>query len=165
MSMLLKGNTTFSPHVCIIIVTHLLMTSACLINDDVSASLGTSTGILIVVAFLLYFLYSLFAGGYSTANKDYVIVEEKEILIIIFILGWALSVFMWTYNLFKKQKDVSISDSIDNETNDNDDLIGGWYGTDSKLSCWLPVLAFEKNYIATFSDGNYSAIISHELFL
>ena len=81
------------------------------------------------------------------------IIGEKEKLIIVFISGWALSVFMWTCNLFKKQKEITKTDNTCNKTNDNDDLIGGWYGVDSKLSCWLPVLAFEKNYTATFSDG------------
>lgn len=63
--------------------------------------------------------------------------------------------FFWAYNLFKKQKESETSNIIDSNDiiNDNVDLIGGWYGVDSKESCWLPVLVFEKNYIAIFSDG------------
>ena len=60
---------------------------------------------------------------------------------------------MWTCNLFKKQRDVANTDNANNKTDYNNDLIGGWYGVDSKLSCFLPVLAFEKNHIVTFSDG------------
>ncbi len=146
MSFLLKGNVMFSPFICIIIVTYLLIASAEHINEEVGSALGKSIGILIGAAILPYYLF--------TDKYDYKIAFwENERIIILFIYGWALSVFMWAYNLFKKQKDIANTDNINNATNDNDDLIGGWYGVDSNLSCWLPVLAFEKNYIATFSDG------------
>lgn len=152
-AIILKGNTTLSPYICITIITYLLIVSANQLNENVGNSLGISAGVLIGATFSLYCLYLINSGSYDTVNKHHVIIGEKEKLIIVFISGWALSVFMWTCNLFKKQKEITKTDNTCNKTNDNDDLIGGWYGVDSKLSCWLPVLAFEKNYTATFSDG------------
>lgn len=146
MSFLLKGNVVLSPFICIIIVTYLLIASAEHINKKVDSALGKSIGILIGTEILFYFFF-------LEADKNDYKTIVNELIVIQFIYGWALSVFMWTYNLFKKQKDIANTDNINNTTNDNDDLIGGWYGVDSNLSCWLPVLAFEKNYIATFSDG------------
>lgn len=149
MSILLKGNTTLSPYVCIVIVTNALIVSAELINEKVAGAIGTSIGILLGIAALFSFFNGFFEG-YFDSKVDY---KKEDITAILIICGWALSVFMWTYNLFKKQNNVSNIDSTNNETDDNNDLIGGWYGVDSKLSCFLPVLAFEKNYIVTFSDG------------
>lgn len=146
MSFLLKGNVVLSPFICIIIVTYLLIASAEHINKKVDSALGKSIGILIGTEILFYFFF-------LEADKNDYKTIVNELIVILFIYGWALSVFMWAYNLFKKQKDIANTDNINNATNDNDDLIGGWYGVDSNLSCWLPVLAFEKNYIATFSDG------------
>ena len=146
MSFLLKGNVVLSPFICIIIVTYLLIASAEHINKKVASALGKSIGILIGTEILFYFFF-------LEADKNDYKTIVNELIVILFIYGWALSVFMWAYNLFKKQKDIANTDNINNATNDNDDLIGGWYGVDSNLSCWLPVLAFEKNYIATFSDG------------
>lgn len=146
MSFLLKGNVVLSPFICIIIVTYLLIASAEHINKKVDSALGKSIGILIGTEILFYFFF-------LEADKNDYKTIVNELIVILFIYGWALSVFMWAYNLFKKQKDIANTDNINNTTNDNDDLIGGWYGVDSNLSCWLPVLAFEKNYIATFSDG------------
>ena len=146
MSFLLKGNVVLSPFICIIIVTYLLIASAEHINKKVDSALGKSIGILIGTEILFYFFF-------LEADKNDYKTIVNELIVIQFIYGWALSVFMWAYNLFKKQKDIANTDNINNATNDNDDLIGGWYGVDSNLSCWLPVLAFEKNYIATFSDG------------
>lgn len=148
MSILLKGNTTLSPYACIIIVTYLLIASVALINEEADSALGNSIGILLGVAILPYYLFTLF-------TDKYIVFGENERIALLFIYGWALSIFMWTYNLFKKQNDASNIDDTnnDNETDENNGLIGGWYGVDSKLSCFLPVLAFEKNYIVTFSDG------------
>lgn len=146
MSFLLKGNVVLSPFICIIIVTYLLIASAEHINKKVDSALGKSIGILIGTEILFYFFF-------LEADKNDYKTIVNELIVIQFIYGWALSVFMWAYNLFKKQKDIANTDNINNTTNNNDDLIGGWYGVDSNLSCWLPVLAFEKNYIATFSDG------------
>lgn len=146
MSFLLKGNVVLSPFICIIIVTYLLIASAEHINKKVDSALGKSIGILIGTGILFYVFF-------LEADKNDYKTIVNELIVILFIYGWALSVFMWAYNLFKKQKDIANTDNINNTTNDNDDLIGGWYGVDSNLSCWLPVLAFEKNYIATFSDG------------
>ena len=146
MSFLLKGNVVLFPFICIIIVTYLLIASAEHINKKVDSALGKSIGILIGTEILFYFFF-------LEADKNDYKTIVNELIVILFIYGWALSVFMWAYNLFKKQKDIANTDNINNTTNDNDDLIGGWYGVDSNLSCWLPVLAFEKNYIATFSDG------------
>ena len=146
MSFLLKGNVVLSPFICIIIVTYLLIASAEHINKKVDSALGKSIGILIGTGILFYVFF-------LEADKNDYKTIVNELIVILFIYGWALSVFMWAYNLFKKQKDIANTDNINNATNDNDDLIGGWYGVDSNLSCWLPVLAFEKNYIATFSDG------------
>lgn len=146
MSFLLKGNVVLSPFICIIIVTYLLIASAEHIHKKVDSALGKSIGILIGTEILFYFFF-------LEADKNDYKTIVNELIVIQFIYGWALSVFMWAYNLFKKQKDIANTDNINNTTNDNDDLIGGWYGVDSNLSCWLPVLAFEKNYIATFSDG------------
>ena len=147
MSVLLKGNATASPIFYIIIVTYLLIASIALINEEVGSALGKSAGMLLGAIILPYYLLSTDRYG------DKILFEENERIAFLFICGWALSVFMWTYNLFKKQKDIANTDNTNNKTDDNDDLIGGWYGVDSKLSCWLPVLAFEKNHIATFSDG------------
>ena len=146
MSFLLKGNVVLFPFICIIIVTYLLIASAEHINKKVDSALGKSIGILIGTGILFYVFF-------LEADKNDYKTIVNELIVILFIYGWALSVFMWAYNLFKKQKDIANTDNINNTTNDNDDLIGGWYGVDSNLSCWLPVLAFEKNYIATFSDG------------
>ena len=140
MSFLLKEDTAFSLYACAIIVTSFLIVCAGLINEDIDGSIGIIFGIVLGVAVPLFFLFK---------EK----LERNDMIVILFICGWTLSVFMWAYNLFKKQKDIANTDNINNATNDNDDLIGGWYGVDSNLSCWLPVLAFEKNYIATFSDG------------
>ena len=145
MSILLKGNTTLSPYVCIVIVTNALIISAELINEKVAGAIGTSIGILLGIAALFGFFNDFF--GFKV---DY---KKEDIIAIFIICGWALSVFMWTYNLFKKQNDVNNINNTNNEMDDNNDLVGGWYGVDSKLSCFLPVLAFEKNYIVTFSDG------------
>lgn len=145
MAVLLKENTAlaFQYYACTIIVTYLLVASAYHINSDaanvgIGNSLGNSLGLLIASAILGAFLVGIL-------YDHHIPLDAESQFIITFIYGWALSVFTWTYNLFKK-------DAIGNGTNDNDDLIGGWYGVDSKLSC-CPVLAFEKNYIATFSDG------------
>ena len=146
MSFLLKGNVVLSPFICIIIVTYLLIASAEHINKKVDSALGKSIGILIGTEILFYFFF-------LEADKNDYKTIVNELIVILFIYGWALSVFMWAYNLFKKQKDIANTDNINNATNDNDDLIGGWYGVDSNLSCFLPVLAFEKNHIVTFSDG------------
>ena len=147
MSVLLKGNATASPNLCIVIVTYLLIASIALINEEVGSALGKSFGMLLGALILPYYSLSTDKYGYK------ILFEENDRIVFLFICGWALSVFMWTYNLFKKQNYVSNMDNTNKETDDNDDLIGGWYGVDSKLSCFLPVLAFEKNYIATFSDG------------
>lgn len=146
MSFLLKGNVVLSPFICIIIVTYLLIASAEHINKKVDSALGKSIGILIGTGILFYVFF-------LEADKNDYKTIVNELIVILFIYGWALSVFMWAYNLFKKQKDIANTDNINNTTNDNDDLIGGWYGVDSNLSCFLPVLAFEKNHIVTFSDG------------
>lgn len=146
MSILLKGNTTLSPYLCIVIVTYFLIVSAELINESVTGATGTAFGIGLGTV-VVFYVFCSEEFGFKVDLK------REDIIAILFIYGWTLSVFMWTYNLFKKQNDVNNMDNTNNETNDNDDLIGGWYGVDSKLSCWLPVLAFEKNYIATFSDG------------
>lgn len=143
MSVLLKGDVVLSPFICIALVTYFLIVSAELINESVAGAIGTAFGVGLGTAALFYFFCSEKFGF----KID---VEREEIIAILFIYGWTLSVFMWTCNLFKKQRDVT---NTDNETDDNNDLIGGWYSVDSNLSCWLPVLAFEKNYIATFSDG------------
>ena len=145
MSALLKGNATASPNFYIIIVTYLLIASIALINEEVGSALGKSAGMLLGAIILPYYLLSTDKYG------DKILFEENERIAFLFICGWALSVFMWTYNLFKKQNDVSNMDNTNNETDDNNDLIGGWYDVDGKF--FLPVLAFEKNYIATFSDG------------
>lgn len=147
MSVLLKGNATASPNLCIVIVTYLLIASIALINEEVGSALGKSFGMLLGALILPYYSLSTDKYGYK------ILFEENDRIVFLFICGWALSVFMWTYNLFKKQNYVSNMDNTNKETDDNNDLIGGWYGVDSKLSCFLPVLAFEKNYIATFSDG------------
>lgn len=143
MPILLKGDITLSPYICIIIVTQFLIISAYQINDDFGTSLAKSVGILLGVILGASFLY------FWCFKEELVNINEKEILMIMFIFGWTLSISEWTSNLFKKQQEVSNS----NEISVNDDLLGAWYGVDSKLSCWLPVLVFEKNYIATFSDG------------
>ena len=154
MSFLLKGNVMLSPFICIIIVTYLLIASAEHINKEVGSALGKSIGILLGSAVLFGSFDSFLDGFYDGLNVDFKVDFKKEdIIVFLIIYGWALSVFMWVYNLFKKQKDIANIDNINNATNGNDDLIGGWYGVDSNLSCWLPVLAFEKDYIATFSDG------------
>lgn len=160
---LIKGNAVLFPFICIIIVTYLLISSAQHINKEVDSALGTSIGILIGTGFLLFYLLKMVDIMVDTMVDEGVINANKitinEQLVIFFIFEWALSVFIWVNNLFKKQEDIdksNINDTTNNNdilTNDNDDLIGGWYGVDSNLSCWLPVLAFEKNYIATFSDG------------
>lgn len=137
MSFLLKGNVVLSPFICIIIVTYLLIASAEHINKKVDSALGKSIGILIGTGILFYVFF-------LEADKNDYKTIVNELIVILFIYGWALSVFMWAYNLFKKQKDIANTDNINNTTNDNDDLIGGWYGVDSNLSCFLPVLAFEK---------------------
>lgn len=145
MSMLLKGSAGLSIYICVTTVTCLLIASAEQINEDVDSALGMSIGILIGSAIVLYYLFTE-EYGYKVEFG------EKGKTIILLIYGWTLSVFMWTYNLFKKQKQLETPE-IDNEIKDNEDLIGGWYGVDSKDSCWLPVFAFEQDYTATFSDG------------
>lgn len=154
MSALLKENVTLSPNIFLVmIVTFFLIASAELINEKTSSALGKSIGILIGTAILFgYFnaFIEVFCESYFGSTVPF---KKEDIIAILIICGWILSVFMWTYNLFKKQKDVTNIDNANKETDDNDDLIGGWYGCDSNLSCWLPVLAFEKNYNATFSDG------------
>lgn len=148
MSILLKGNVVLSPFICIALVTYFLIVCAELINEDAAGSIGTAFGIGLGTAVPLFLLF-LCSEKYDFKVK----LEWNDMIAILFIYGWTLSVFRWTCNLFKKQKDIINTNNINNATNDNDDLIGGWYGVDSNLSCWLPVLAFEKNYIATFSDG------------
>lgn len=146
MSILLKGDVVLSPFICIALVTYFLIVSAELINESVASAIGTAFGVGLGTAALFYFFCSEKYGFKIDA-------EREDIIAILFIYGWTLSVFMWTCNLFKKQRDVANTDNANNKTDYNNDLIGGWYGVDSKLSCFLPVLAFEKNYIATFSDG------------
>lgn len=148
MSILLKGNVVLSPFICIALVTYFLIVCAELINEYAAGSIGTAFGIGLGAAVPLFLLF-LCSEKYDFKVK----LEWNDMIAILFIYGWTLSVFRWTCNLFKKQKDIINTNNINNATNDNDDLIGGWYGVDSNLSCWLPVLAFEKNYIATFSDG------------
>lgn len=147
MSMLLKGCAGLSVYICVTIITCLLIASAEQINEDVGSALATTIGILIGTA-ILFLFFSLFTDecGYKVEFG------EKGKTIILLIYGWALSVFMWTYNLFKKQKQLEIPE-LNSEIKDNEDLIGGWYEVDSKSSYWFPVLAFEQDYTATFSDG------------
>lgn len=149
MSILLKENVVLSPFICIALVTYFLIVSAELINESVAGAIGAAFGVGLGTAALFYFFCSE-KYGFKIDVED---VEREDIIAILFIYGWTLSVFMWTCNLFKKQRDVANTDNANKETDDNNDLIGGWYGVDSKLSCWLPVLAFEKDYNATFSDG------------
>lgn len=152
MSMLLKGNIELSIYICTTIVVLLLITIAeQLNNNDVFSAFGKSVGVFVGIAIPLHLLYISF----KDLNNNIALLGEKEKITITLIFGWSLTVFCWTYNLFKKQKENEMSNTIDSNDiiNDNADLIGGWYGVDSKESCWLPVLAFEKNYIAIFSDG------------
>lgn len=149
MSMLLKGNIDLPIYICTTIVVLLLITIAeQLNNNDVFSAFGKSVGVFVAIAISLYMLYLSFEAN----NK---ILGEKEKITITLIFEWSLTVFFWTYNLFKKQKENETPNTVDSNeiTNGNADLIGGWYGVDSKESCWLPVLVFEKNYIAIFSDG------------
>lgn len=151
MSILLKENVVLSPFICIALVTYFLIVSAELINESVAGAIGAAFGVGLGTAALFYFFF--FCSEKYGFKIDVEDVEREDIIAILFIYGWTLSVFMWTCNLFKKQRDVANTDNANKETDDNNDLIGGWYGVDSKLSCWLPVLAFEKDYNATFSDG------------
>ena len=151
MSILLKGNTTLPLYVCITTVTFLLIASASQINNGIGNSLGIATVFIICIALFVIPSIEGFVEGYNGTAKY--VIAEKEGLRIMFICGWASCVFMWTYNLFNKQENVTNTDKTNNETDDNNDLIGGWYGVDSQLSCWLPVLAFEKDSSATYSDG------------
>lgn len=145
MSMLLKGSAGLSVYICVTIITCLLIASAEQINEDVDIAFVTTIGILIGTAILFFYLFTD-EYGYKVEFG------EKGKTIILLIYGWALSVFMWTYNLFKKQKQLEIPE-LNSEIKDNEDLIGGWYEVDSKNSYWLPVLAFEQDYTATFADG------------
>lgn len=147
-SMLLKGNIDLPIYICTTIVVLLLITIAeQLNNNEAFSAFGKSVGVFVAIAISLYILYLSF----EVNNK---ILGEKEKITITLIFGWSLTVFFWTYNLFEKQKENETVNAIDSkDINNNADLIGGWYGVDSKESCWLPVLDFEKNYIAIFSDG------------
>lgn len=133
----IKGDVVLSPFICIALVTYFLIVSAELINESVAGAIGTAFGVGLGTAALFYFFCSEKYGFKIDA-------EREDIIAILFIYGWTLSVFMWTCNLFKKQRDVANTDNANNKTDYNNDLIGGWYGVDSKLSCFLPVLAFEK---------------------
>ena len=58
MSILLKGNTTLSPYLCIVIVTYFLIVSAELINESVTGAISTAFGIGLGTAVVFYFFCS-----------------------------------------------------------------------------------------------------------
>lgn len=152
MSMLLKGNVELSIYICTTTVVLLLITIAEQFNNnDAFIAFGKPVG---VVAGIVIIFYSL-SVSFEDFNNYIAFLGKEGRIIITLISGWSLTVFSWTYNLFKMQNENETSSIIDSNdiTNGNADLIGGWYGVDSKENCWLPVLAFEKNYIAIFSDG------------
>lgn len=89
MSILLKGDVVLSPFICIALVTYFLIVSAELINESVAGAIGTAFGVGLGTAALFYFFCSEKYGFKIDA-------EREDIIAILFIYGWTLSVFMWT---------------------------------------------------------------------
>lgn len=139
MSVLLKGNAELSV-CCIAVVTFFLIISAEQMNGELSEVFVSS--IIILIGAIVLSCIAIFPIFEKMFGRE-VIIDEQMVFFL--VCGWSLSCVVWTCNLFKKQEELRIVE--------NGDLIGGWYGVNGGESRWLPVLAFEKDYTATFYDG------------